>query len=165
MNTIYLDDNAMIKDNKFYVLKYDSKQGTILTPADCIVYYDIVKNIVIDTINKDGLTSINKKTYDQVRLENENVVIMDIDRACKMIDDKNKTKPKEIDYQQFEDMLCALPPENWIQKENSESFIFSEYYSGTITDIYARINEKYYTFRDSSKLTHNQIINKIKGIK
>ena len=164
MNTIYLDDNAMIKDDKFYVLKYDSRQGTILTPVDCIVYYDIVKNIVIDTINKQGLTSIYKKTYDQVKLENPDVVIMDIDRACKMIDDKNKTKPKEINYQQFENMLCELPPENWIQKENTESFIFSEYYSGIITDIYARINDKYYAFRDSANLTHNQIINKIKGI-
>ena len=61
-------------------------------------------------------------------------------------------------------MLCALPPQNWIQKENTESFIFSEYYSGTITDIYARINDKYYTLRDSANLTHNQIINKIKAI-
>ena len=86
--TIYLDDNAMIKDNKFYVLKYDSKHGIILTPVDCIVYYDIVKNIIIDTINKDGLTSINKKTYEQVTLENEYAVVMDIERACKMIDDK-----------------------------------------------------------------------------
>jgi len=164
MNTIYLDDNAMIKDNKFYVLKYDSKQGTILAPVNCIVYYDIVKNIVIDAINKQGLTSIYKKTYEQVKLENENVVVMDIERACKKIDDKNKTKPKEINYQVFENMLCELPPENWTQKESTESFIFPEYYSGIITDIYARINNKYYTFRDSAKLTHNQIINKIKGI-
>ena len=60
------------------------------------MYYDIVKNIVIDTINKQGLTSIYKKTYEQVMLENENVVVMDIERACKKIDNKNKPKPKEI---------------------------------------------------------------------
>ncbi len=53
----------------------------------------------------------------------------------------------EITADEFEEMLCVLPPIFWVTYNNIEMFCMSEMYTGTYTNQYAhdRNTDKYYT--------------------
>lgn len=71
------------------------------------------------------------------------------------------TAPIEITKAVFQDMLYALPPQGWTDRGDRESFKFAEYYSNDVTSIYARIGERYFTFKGLGTLSHDQVMAKI----
>jgi hypothetical protein len=71
------------------------------------------------------------------------------------------TGPVQITKQVFIDMLECLPPLGWERRLNSESFKLSEFTSGRITSIYARVNSQYFKLSDVFTLKHEEIMAKI----
>lgn len=67
----------------------------------------------------------------------------------------------EITAEKFDEMLNILPPLKWCTIRGVEMFCMREMYTGTYTDQYARIGEKYYTalvdIYDQSTWIHNRI--------
>lgn len=51
----------------------------------------------------------------------------------------------EITAERFDEMLNVLPPLHWCTIDGVEMFCMMEMYTGTYTNQYARIGEKYYT--------------------
>ena len=78
-----------------------------------------------------------------------------------------RSEPSEITKAQFWEMLEVLPPVDWCNWSNSESFKMSERLSGIITGIYVRIGceavgtERYYTFNDDCTMKHDAIVAKV----
>lgn len=67
----------------------------------------------------------------------------------------------ETTEEQFDEMLNILPPLNWCTIDGVEMFCMCEMYTGTYTNQYARIGDKYYTamvdVTDRSTWIHNRL--------
>ena len=72
-----------------------------------------------------------------------------------------KSEPTEVSEDVFIEALECLPPEDWHNKQSSESFKMCEYLSGQITSIYCRIGKRYFSFTDVATLTHDEIRAKV----
>ncbi|MFS7198704.1 hypothetical protein AB6866_23345 [Rahnella inusitata] len=72
------------------------------------------------------------------------------------------TAPVEIDLHRYMDVLGTLPPLDWQGDRDSESFKFAEMYCGSVTDIYAKFEGRYFHLRDEYRLNHSEIIKRIK---
>ncbi|MTC74205.1 hypothetical protein GKR75_08000 [Providencia sp. wls1919] len=73
-----------------------------------------------------------------------------------------KTAPTEITLSQFMDALSVMPPLDWQGDKSSESFKLQEMYLGNVTNIYVKIQDRYFTFRDLSTLSHAQIMSRVR---
>ena len=103
------------------------------------------------------------ETQEQIALRHPTVTLGDAEvvadeREAMMIGD-----PVEITEEQFWDALECLPPEGWINRQHEESFKMCEYYSGNITSIYARVDGRYWTFKDVGTKSHADIIAKVRA--
>jgi len=74
-----------------------------------------------------------------------------------------RTEPEEISQERFIDALEVMPPKSWKQFGQEESFKFIEHYSGNITSIYARVGERFFTFLDNASMSHERVMDKIRG--
>lgn len=67
----------------------------------------------------------------------------------------------ETTAEQFNEMLNILPPMKWCTIAGVEMFCLCEMYTGTYTNQYARIGDKYYTamvdVTDTSTWIHNRL--------
>ena len=67
----------------------------------------------------------------------------------------------EITYENYDDMLCCLPPMKWCTINGIEMFCMSEMLTGPYTSQFAKLNDKYYTkvvnAFDKSTWIHNFI--------
>ncbi|WP_272572745.1 hypothetical protein [Providencia sp. PROV258] len=73
-----------------------------------------------------------------------------------------KTVPTEITLMQFMDALSVMPPLDWQGNNNTESFKLQEMFLGNVTDIFVKVDGRYFTFRDVSTLSHAQIISRVR---
>lgn len=85
----------------------------------------------------------------------ELLVVIPTDQAMKRHEQAAKTPPEEITEERFNDMLNVLPPVDWTITGNGESFKMSERYTGSITSIFVKLNQRCFTFRDTIKLPHD----------
>jgi len=124
------------------------------------VFYSAKTNSVIDTCRDTTppRSHIQNETLEEIRARYPDAEYIKFDDAIKISNDKNRLPVREITEKDFWEMLEVLPPEGWKQETNCESFKLCEYWSGTITDIYARIGKRYFTLRDSARTPHAEII-------
>ncbi len=101
------------------------------------------------------------KTLAQYQVENPAIVVEDWAVVVAQEETRLTTEPEEITRERFIDMLEVLPPEGWRITGQTESFKMMEYYSGRITSIYARLGNRYFTFRDLGSKTHAEIMDKV----
>ena len=114
--------------------------------------------IVIDVVTEDGTGLYAGRSMACSHDQYPNVVIMSHDDYRAYHDKVMTTEPVEITDDEFNMALEALPPLNWRRSaDHRESFMMSEYISGTITSIYCYMDGKYYRFNGSSSLTHEEI--------
>lgn len=59
----------------------------------------------------------------------------------------------EVTEERFNDALNVLPPVGWTTRQGVESFRISERIWGAITDIYARLGERYFVLSDDIRLS------------
>lgn len=74
------------------------------------------------------------------------------------------TAPVEIDLHKYMDVLGTLPPLDWQGDRDSESFKFAEMMCGNMTDIYAKVEGRYFQFCDECTLSHAEIVERIKEV-
>lgn len=70
------------------------------------------------------------------------------------------TAPRPISAEDYQQALEVLPPLDWVRRGDFECFKFVERYSGSITNLYARLGNRYWTFIDRDDLTPDQIRHK-----
>mgnify|MGYP004717080635 FL=1 len=72
--------------------------------------------------------------------------------------------PVEIDLHRYMDVLGTLPPLDWQGDRDSESFKFAEMMCGSVTDIYAKVEGRYFQLCDECTLSHADIVERIKEV-
>jgi len=75
--------------------------------------------------------------------------------------EQSYTEVEEITLTTFMDAIALMYPKDWQGDAHCESFKLAEMYCGDVTEIYAKVGEKYFTFRDKVTLTHEAIIDRI----
>lgn len=109
---------------------------------------------------KDGVmrSTIGGKSIDELQTEYPGCVITDLEAAVTATEDIMRSPPVEIDAETFRYCLEVLPPIDWTHKGGCETFKLSEYTSGIITTICARVGTKYYQMQDRVTMTHDEIL-------
>ena len=74
-----------------------------------------------------------------------------------------RTEPTACDQDAFDKALHAMTPMNWRNFLGMESFMLSERYTGMITKIFVREQDRFWSFRDRMDLTEAQIFDKIRA--
>ncbi|EBR0232188.1 TPA: hypothetical protein OOF66_003368 [Morganella morganii] len=72
-----------------------------------------------------------------------------------------KTDVTEITEEEYTERMNTLTPYDRQGAFRSETFKFMEMYLGNITDIFAKIDGRYFTFRDQCYLAHSEIIRRV----
>lgn len=71
------------------------------------------------------------------------------------------TEVSEITLGAFMDAIALMYPKDWQGDAQCESFKLAEMVCGDVTDIYAKVGERYFTFRDKATMTHAAIVARI----
>ena len=71
------------------------------------------------------------------------------------------TDVSEITLTAFMDAIAVMYPNDWQGDAHCETFKLAEMVCGDVTDIYAKVGERYFTFRDKASMTHTAIIARI----
>ncbi|EMF07199.1 hypothetical protein [Serratia marcescens] len=72
-----------------------------------------------------------------------------------------RTDVKEITLEKFMDAIALMYPRDWCGDVDCESFKLAEMYCGEVTDIFAKIGDRYFQFRDVVSLPHAAILARI----
>lgn len=109
---------------------------------------------------EDGVLvgQISKETIEELWVRYPGVVVDTMDAAIARRNVAMTHSPTEITEEQFFSALHCLPPMGWVQKGNAESFKMSEFTSGAITGIYARVDDRYFTMSDVYTMKHEDIV-------
>lgn len=102
--------------------------------------------------------------YDTQEISTENRMQWDASAESAYWQQREKqahTDVKEITLAVFMDAISAMYPRDWCGNAESESFKLAEMYCENITNIYAKVGERYFTFRDVVSLSHTAILARI----
>lgn len=72
-----------------------------------------------------------------------------------------RTEVTEITLPVFMNAIAVMYPRDWCGDVNCESFKLAEMYCGEVTDIFAKVGERYFQFRDVVSLPHDAILARI----
>lgn len=123
--------------------------------TDC--WYVPGETTIVDLIHPDdGLTLHCSENEIQVRERYPLAQRMAFEEAWKLADAagaaRYKREVSEITEAQFTDALNVLPPVGWTTRNGVESFRISERLWGSLTDIYARLGDRYFKLTDDIRL-------------
>lgn len=112
---------------------------------------------IVDLIHPEtGLTLHYAHGPDQVTARHPGVVRIDCEEAWRAIEQVERTRyvrgVEEITEDTFMDALNVLPPVGWTTRGGVESFKISERITGTLTDIFARLGDRYFKLTDDIRL-------------
>lgn len=124
---------------------------------NCI--FDPVKLRLIDVIpeGSDGKAWFEKHGNEY----GDNLIVLSLDEGAKRQEESFKSPPQEISEEKWMEMLCVLPPVSWKHDSTGESFKLSERTSGTITAIFVRIGQRFFTFSDSIYTPHAECVARV----
>ena len=129
------------------------------------VFYSPDKNIIIDFVMSDGRSEVERETLKEIRLRHPDAIITEWEQAHTAREDSFKIAPIRISKERWTRALEILPPARWHNDGMCESFKMSELTCGSITAIYVRIADRYYTFQDSFLLTHSQCVERCNAVR
>jgi hypothetical protein len=130
----------------------------ILKASDyCDCWYVPGSTNIIDMIHPiSGLTAILDRDRADILAENPTALSIAYAEASRQIEAAAATKFKrdvtEIDEEKFWYALEVLPPVGWTTHRAVETFRMSERTWGTLTNIYARLGERYFVLTDDITL-------------
>lgn len=113
---------------------------------------------IVDVIHPDdGLTLHFAEDAAQIYARFPDAQRMTCDDAWKAADAAGiaqyRKDVSEVTEERFHDALNVLPPVGWTTRQGVESFRFSERIWGSITDIYARLGDRYFVLSDDIRLS------------
>jgi len=124
--------------------------------------YSKTAHVTVDLLHpKTNLTLHGAKTFEEIQQEYPDAEVMTFDDIIETNENLYKTEPQEITKEQYWEMLECLPPVDWTRGDTFEYFKLSERISGSITGIYIKYRNKYYTFSDSIYMKRGEILNKL----
>ncbi|MEY2800918.1 MAG: hypothetical protein RL513_502 [Pseudomonadota bacterium] len=135
-----------------------------LTMSDCHrCVWSRAQATVIDFIHPHtGLTVCFRQTLAEVRdrypdaEEGEyEAIAPDLEAARRA---KYVTKPQRITAEDYQEALNCLPPLHWRGGGGAETFKMSEFYTADLTHLYCKVGDRYWSFLDSARLTHDEIV-------
>lgn len=118
----------------------------------------------IDTVVEQSGVRVGKysgRTIDAIMAANPGAVIGPIEDYIALHDKAWETTPAQISAEDFKAALDALPPCNWRRLGGFECFAFMECVSGSMTTIYARVRDVYWSFVGHKSLTAGEIMERI----
>lgn len=121
---------------------------------------------IVDLIHPDdGLTLHYHEDALAIRGRYPAAERMSCDDAWKLIDtaalERYSKDVSEVSEERFMEALNVLPPVGWTTRNGVESFRISERLWGNITDIYARLGERYFKLSDDIRLPAGVIAERI----
>lgn len=109
-------------------------------------------------LGEDGKCPYTKKTEKEFIKEGYSVLNDDeFDALCKRFEDGLCGDWKEINEDDFEEMLNVLPPVGWY----NGGFFMSERYTSNISGFYQEMNGKYYTSLQRMSTPRNEILDSL----
>ena len=125
-------------------------------------FYDPINHRVLELLHPGTFKGINSGlSLDELQLKNPNAEYWNFDRACIDFYNSFKTAPNAISEAEFNRAIETIVKINWVACSASESFKCADCLAGSITQIYARLGDKYYTLIDDIFLSHNDIIKRV----
>ncbi len=123
--------------------------------TDC--WYVPGETSIVDLIHPDdGLTLHCSENETQIRERCPLAERMAFEEAWNLADAAGAARYKrdvsEVAEAQFTDALNVLPPVGWTTRNGVESFRISERLWGNLTDIYARLGDRYFKLTDDIRL-------------
>lgn len=93
----------------------------------------------------------------------DGLVVIGLGEAFQRQEDAAKTEPLEITAEEFDDKLNIMQPRGWVPGvgDGHSSFKIGEPYIGSVHSIYAKLNGRYFTFRDNVRMPHDDILAKV----
>lgn len=123
----------------------------------------VVDSVVIDEAGvQRGLVS--GETQAELSDRYPDMQVIDIDDFIIMHNDVHRTPPEESSEERFTFALECMPPLDWQIVRGIESFKMEERLSANMTSIYARKEDRYWTFVDRDDLSAEEIASKIEAI-
>lgn len=119
-------------------------------------------SFVVDQVGPDGRGMYSRKTREELEAEYGTLEVIDTEEAARRTDAAATTGPREITSEDFQDALEVLPPMRWINRGGAESFRISEAISGTVHGAYVRIGERYFTLAQPLRVTHDELVAKVR---
>lgn len=127
------------------------------------VFYSPVTLQVVDYVHPvTGRGAYSNKSIFELDLGYPDVEVCEEMEAVQRIDEGSITDPVEIEQDDFTWFLECLPPLSWTNYGHTESFKMSEFKTGNVTQITARIGTRYFKFNGMCNMLHENIIKKIK---
>ncbi len=129
-----------------------------------VFYVPGTTTIIDNAIDRSGVLvgHYSGETLEKIRLRHPDAALGEWDDVYAEIEASCKTEPIAISADEFLKALNVLPPVRWTQRSDSESFKILERLYGSITAIYARIEDRYYTFSDNIALPHDEVVSHIR---
>ncbi len=129
-------------------------------------FYTPKENRIIDTCTDEPTPRgyYSRQTLEEIRADYPDAVYMLFDEAIKTMYNAHKTNVEEITEEKYFYALEVLPPAGWINGDDCETFKMSEHICGNITDIYARIGQRYFTYCDDIRTPHAEIIKRCENL-
>lgn len=98
------------------------------------------------------------RTLEQFREEYPNAEKIHLEEAIQRRENFYRTEPATITQEQFQEALNVLPPVEWTNASDVETFKMSERLTDAITAIYCRIGDNHFSFNDNFTLRHEDIV-------
>lgn len=123
--------------------------------TDC--WYVPGETSIVDLIHpNDELTLHLAESEAQIRARYPLAQRMGFEEAWKLAEAAGTARFRqdvtEVTHTQFNDALNVLPPVGWTNRNGVESFRISERLWGNLTDIYARLDDRYFKLVDDIRV-------------
>ncbi len=134
--------------------------------TDC--WYVPGETHIVDLIHPDdGLTLHYCEDEAQVRARYPTAQRMSCEDAWKAADAVGVARYcqdiTEVTAERFNDALNVLPPVGWTTRQGVESFRLSERIWGSITDIYARLGDRFFKLSDDIRLSPDIVAERVRA--
>lgn len=117
---------------------------------------------VIDFMCSDERTEFSRQTFAEVTARYPDAILLHWREAERRVEDRHRTKPVEITRVAWWAALECLPPVDWHNRGETETFKCAERITGAITRVFCRIGERYFSFADDIRLPHDEIVARCK---
>ena len=114
-------------------------------------------------IRSDGeyVGKFSGETLEEIQHRYSDVIVMSFQEYNSTRERMMRSDPVEITREQYMSALGALPPMRWGTALGVESFRLSEFYSGHMTNIFARCGGRYWQFMDDAYMPAEEIAHKV----
>jgi hypothetical protein len=129
--------------------------------ADTPVYYVPGRPGIIDTTILQGdvyVGCFSKETLPQIAKRYPGAALGELGPVSEQSENYYRSPPVEITLERYIEMLEVLPPVDWVQIGDADSFKLSEHTSGNITAIFCRIGARCFALSDSVFTKHEAIV-------